>query len=191
MNKRVLAAVAMGMLMVSTPVMAQDEAALVAESRTAVKSLFGKLKSTLMAGMKAGGPPVAMHVCNTAAKGIGKIASKQYGGTVARTSLKPRNANNAPDGWETKVLQAFEARLAKGEDAKKMEHHEVVEMDGKRVFRYMKAIPTAAKPCLMCHGEKLSPKLVALLDEKYPEDRARGYKAGMIRGAFTLQKEMK
>jgi hypothetical protein len=56
--------------------------------------------------------------------------------------------------------------------------------------RYMKAIPTAAKPCLACHGAKISPEVAAKLDDIYPEDKARGYGAGDIRGAFTIRQPM-
>ncbi|MEG3641538.1 Tll0287-like domain-containing protein [Magnetococcus sp. PR-3] len=173
------------------PALAVDEMAMVTESRGAVKMFFGKLKGTLMQGMKSGGPGAAATLCNSAAGGIGNMASKNYGGTVARTSLKVRNPDNAPDAWERKVLESFDARLAAGEDPKKMEHHEVVMVNDQKVFRYMKAIPTAAKPCLACHGEKIHPKAEVTLSRLYPNDKARGYKAGQIRGAFTLKKEIK
>ncbi|ABK45915.1 conserved hypothetical protein [Magnetococcus marinus MC-1] len=187
---QMVGAMALMTLLAAGPALATDEAALLAESRDAVKQFFGKLKGTLMQGMKAGGPNAAMTVCNTAATGIAKQASASYGGSVGRTSLKLRNTDNAPDAWELGVLESFESRLAAGEDPAKMEHHEVVSMDGKQVFRYMKAIPTAAKPCLACHGEKIDPTVEITLNRLYPEDKARGYTEGQIRGAFTLKKEI-
>ena len=45
-------------------------------------------------------------------------------------------------------------------------------------------------PCLKCHGETIEPETAAILDELYPEDKARGYKAGQVRGAFTLKKKL-
>jgi hypothetical protein len=53
----------------------------------------------------------------------------------------------------------------------------------------MKAIPTA-ELCLTCHGEALDPELQATLDELYPADKARGFKEGDIRGAFTLSRPL-
>jgi hypothetical protein len=160
------------------------------ESRAVIKQFFGELKGQLVAALKSGGPGKAIPVCKDVAPAIAKKHSKAKGWDVARTSLKLRNPNNAPDAWEQGVLEQFEARKAAGEDPKKMEFYEVVEQDGKQVFRYMKAIPTAEKPCLMCHGENIKPEITQILDEQYPEDQARGYKAGDIRGAFTITQPM-
>jgi len=112
---------------------------------------------------------------------------------VARTSLKTRNSANAPDAWEKKVLQQFEERRAAGENPAQMAHYEIVEENGQRNFRFMKAIgmpPLDKMPCLKCHGENIDPKITAKLDELYPDDQARGYKPGQIRGAFTITKPL-
>ena len=164
---------------------------LVAESRGVVKAFFGQLKGELVGGIKAGGPAHAISVCNVKAAPIAMQLSKEKGMDVARTSLKLRNPNNKPDAWEEAVLKKFEERKAAGEDVKKMEFSEIVESDGKKVFRYMKAIPTAQKPCLACHGGKIKAEVAAVLDKLYPDDKARGYNAGDIRGAFTISKTLK
>jgi len=104
---------------------------------------------------------------------------------VGRTSLKVRNPNNAPDAWERRVLEEFEARKARGEDVRKLEHAEIVAVNGKKRFRYMKAIPTG-KICLKCHGAKLDPAVAQTLEQFYPQDKARGFRVGDIRGAFTI-----
>lgn len=160
------------------------------ESRAVIKQFFGELKGQLVSGIKKGGPVEAIKVCNSMAPAIAKKHSDQKGWRVARTSLKLRNPANAPDAWEKAVLEQFEARKAAGEDITKMEFYEAVEADGKKAFRYMKAIPTAEKPCLVCHGQNIKPEVAAALDEKYPNDQARGYKAGDIRGAFTITQPM-
>lgn len=160
------------------------------ESRAVVKAFMGELKGQLKAGLKEGGPVKAIDVCNVKAPAIAMAQSKKHGWEVGRTSLKLRNPDNAPDAWEKSVLEKFEARKAAGEDPKKMEYYEAVTQDGKQVFRYMKAIPTAEKPCLACHGEKIQPAVAEALDKLYPADQARGFKAGDIRGAFTITQPM-
>ncbi|VAX09123.1 Cytochrome c family protein [hydrothermal vent metagenome] len=160
------------------------------ESRAAVKEFMGSLKGQLKAALKEGGPVKALNVCNTSAPAIAMVQSKKHGWKIGRTSLKLRNPDNAPDAWEKAVLEKFEARKTAGEDPKKIEHYEVVTQDGKQLFRYMKAIPTAEKPCLACHGEKIQPKVLETLDKLYPQDQARGFKAGDIRGAFTITQPM-
>ncbi len=174
----------------TTPTMATDLSPRVNASRTAIKSFFGALAGELKGALKKADPLEAINVCNTRAMGITSAHSEKNGWQIGRTSLKPRNAANAPDAWETSVLKEFEARKAAGENPKKMEHYEVVTKNGQPFFRYMKAIPTAEKPCLVCHGSNIKPALIEVLDKLYPQDKARGYKAGDIRGAFTITQPM-
>lgn len=53
----------------------------------------------------------------------------------------------------------------------------------------MQAIGTA-EACLGCHGEKIKPELVELIDRHYPQDQARGFREGDLRGAFTLSRAL-
>jgi hypothetical protein len=94
-----------------------------------------------------------------------------------------------PDGWETGVLESFEERKAAGEPVDTMAFAEVVEVDGAKQFRFMKAIPTG-QVCLACHGTEITPEVKVALDEQYPGDQARGYSLGDIRGAFSLSKPL-
>jgi hypothetical protein len=67
-----------------------------------------------------------------------------------------------------------------------MVHAEFTEWEGRKVFRYMKAIPTD-EICLNCHGgDTVKPEVAAKLAEFYPDDQARGFSVGDIRGAFTI-----
>ncbi|MEO5367605.1 MAG: DUF3365 domain-containing protein [Magnetococcus sp. WYHC-3] len=168
-----------------------EVAALVAESRGMVQTFFGKLKGELEAAMKNGGPAAAIKTCNEKAIPLTDELGAQSGWTLGRTSLKLRNPDNAPDAWERSVLESFETRKAAGEDVTKLEQHVIVEEGGQRLWRYMKAIPTAAQPCLLCHSAALLPAVASQIKELYPEDQAVGYAAGDIRGAFTFQKVIK
>lgn len=160
-----------------------------AESRAVTMEFMTTLKGELQTAMKAGGAVNAIQVCNKRAVEIAAGFSEQKGWTVARTSLKYRNPNNAPDAWERKVLEQFEQRKTSGEDAKQMVYAEVVEEGGTKMFRFMKAIPTGPV-CLVCHGEKIDPAVEMRIQKLYPEDRARGFKTGDIRGAFTISQPM-
>lgn len=159
------------------------------KSKAAIGEFAGKLKGQLEAGMKEGGPVNAIGVCNTVAPTLAKEASAKHNMNIARTSLKTRNSNNAPDAWESKVLNSFEERKAKGEALDTIAFAEVVESDGKKEYRFMKAIPTG-EVCLKCHGETIDPATKAKLTELYPNDKATGFKLGDIRGAFTIRQAM-
>jgi hypothetical protein len=182
-----LFAVVFGFFFALAGATAADELAQRTEGARAAVAAFGeKLRGELIAALEAGGPPRAIEVCNLKAPGIADEISKKQGWRVARTSLKVRNPANAPDAWEKAVLEKFEARKAAGEDPAKIEHAEFATEGGKKVFRYMKAIPTAEKPCLACHGSVIAPEAAAVIARHYPNDQARGFKAGDIRGAFTV-----
>ncbi len=163
------------------------------EAKKITGAFFNELKGELGKGMKAGGPVTAIGICNAVAPALAAKHSKETGWEVARTSLKLRNPANAPDAWETKVLKQFEDRRAKGEGPDTLAYAEKVEEGGQEYFRFMKGIvmpPAEKMPCLKCHGENIDPKTAAKLDELYPQDKARGYKAGQVRGAFTLKKKL-
>ncbi|MCK9238631.1 MAG: DUF3365 domain-containing protein [Thiopseudomonas sp.] len=155
------------------------------ELKKAAASLIPPFAQDLMATVKQakedGGPVKAVAACQTLAPEIANQHSTADW-TIGRTSLKTRNRNNAPDAWERSVLANFAERAARGEDAKSISHAETV--NGQ--FRMMKAIPIQ-EDCLGCHGTSIKPDITAALDEKYPDDQARGYAVGDIRGAFTLR----
>ena len=160
-----------------------------AASRVTTGDFMQTLKGALQQAIKDGGPLNAIAVCNEKAPGIAAELSARKGWRVGRTSLKVRNPANAPDDWERNVLKSFEQRLGWGEKPETLEHYEAVERDGKRFFRFMKAIPTG-EVCLTCHGEPIDAGVAAKLKELYPEDQATGYQPGSIRGAFTVTQPM-
>jgi hypothetical protein len=159
-------------------------------SRAAIAALGGGLKSALQEAMKQGGPVAAVNVCHDEAEVIARQICDEKGLTVGRTSRKFRSPDNAPDGWEQAGLEAFAARISAGEKPQDLEMWATVtDADGGRVFRYLKAIPTAPQ-CLKCHGGELAPDLAEKMAELYPGDKARGYAAGDMRGAFTVKVEL-
>jgi hypothetical protein len=171
-------------------VIAAEADPLVAEARATAMKLGKSLKMTLQDAIKTGGPVAALDTCNTAAPAIAETVSAESGWDVARTSLKERNPGNAPDEWELAVLNQFEQRKLAGEAPATLEYSERVSLDGIQTFRYMKAIPTE-EVCMNCHGgDNVKAEVVARLKELYPDDKARGFKAGDLRGAFTLSKPL-
>lgn len=187
---KIISSIIIGVLFISTAYAADNDLKQrTQESKKVVKEFMQQLQGELQSAMKAGGPINAIDVCKIKAPAIAESLSAKHGWDIGRTSLKPRNPSNAPDAWETKVLNDFEARKAKGEDVKPMAHFEAVETDGSETFRFMKAIPTG-EACLKCHGSDIDPKVKAKLQEAYPEDKATGYKLGDVRGAFTISQPM-
>jgi len=155
--------------------------------RTAMDKLGDALKSALQAAMKEGGPVNALDVCNVEAVPIAETISTEEGLLVGRTALKVRNPKNAPDAWEKATLESFQQRLDAEEKLKDLDAWTVITDDaGHRTFRYMKAIGTMPL-CLKCHGGRLDAEVAAKVAALYPEDQAVGFKAGDLRGAFTVR----
>jgi cytochrome c553 len=159
------------------------------EGKGVMKAYFGDLKGELVKGMKEKGPVSTISTCHTVAPSLAETHSQMSGWSVGRTSLKVRNPDNRADAWEAAVLKEFESRKEAGEDPKKLLKAEIVEEEGRKVFRMMKAIPTA-EVCTKCHGAEIAEPVSAKLSELYPKDEARGYKPGDLRGAFTLKKPL-
>ncbi len=160
-----------------------------AEARAIVKELAHSLKSTVKATMKASGPVATIEVCKILAPEKTAAVAVQHGWDVGRTSLKLRNPANRPDAWEQKTLLAFKERTIAGEAISQIDASAIIKTDSGRVFRYMKAIGVG-KPCLSCHGAKLKDPVAKKLGALYPDDNARGYTAGQLRGAFTLSRQL-
>jgi len=170
--------------------MADDKAALMAEGKALIMEFGGALKAELTGAIEAGGPINAIGVCNERAPEVAAALSSSSGWTVARSSHKVRNPGNAPDAYTAAAIEAFLARQEAGEKAADIASAEIVEENGRRVFRMVKAIPTG-KLCLNCHGgDEVTPEVAARLTELYPEDTARGFAEGEMRGVFTLSKSL-
>ena len=177
-RKLALAAVAAACILAS-PVVADSSR--LAESQELTQAFGARLKTELMEALARGGPEAAIEVCRDRAPQIASELSRQSGAKVRRTSLRFRNPANAPEPWETRVLDGFGNTVAKEGG----EPQEYFAEDSNGTARYMMAIPTGPV-CLTCHGQALADTLDARLAIDYPHDRARGYALGDVRGAFSV-----
>ncbi len=109
-----------------------------------------------------------------ATRELSLIANKGASRATFRvTSDEYRQADNAPDDFETKAINAFK----QNKDLKFTEGFE-----GQN-YRYARPI-LVKKGCLKCHGNpKDAPKEVI---EKYGDQKAFGYKVGQVRGIVSV-----
>jgi len=173
-----LTALCASLLAIPLAVFAEEDPLLV-KSREISASFGMQLKAALQDAMTAGGPVAAITVCKDIAPQIASDLSRKSGAKVTRTSLRFRNPMNAPEPWQTSVLQQFEQPGKAELTGEYFEQHE------NNSARYMKAIPTGAL-CLSCHGSNLPVGIKDALDTDYPHDLARNYELGDIRGAFSI-----
>jgi hypothetical protein len=180
------------LLISALPALAQDLGALTAETKKAVMPVVPKVVAAMQEAVAEKGIAGAIPVCKELAPQLIKEKRLETGWDIRRVSLKTRNAERGtPDLWEVRQLADFNIRAANGEKPETLEKSEVVTINGKQVFRYMKALPVA-DVCMKCHGpaEGLDAGLRAKLAENYPHDQATGYTPGQIRGALTVERPL-
>ncbi len=170
----------------STTPTPEEHAKLVNEAFSIVQKFSGTLKPQLKQAIKTKDAAYAVEICSKMASQIAENLSQESGWDISRVSLKPRSPNAKPDAWEEKALIGFDDLVAQGKKPEYIGFAEIV--DGK--FRFMKAQGTE-QVCMNCHGKTVKSKVEKALKEHYPEDQARGYIVGQVRGAFSLSKDLK
>ncbi len=190
--KQVLFALSLVVLAMDCSSDQQSNASMEAETaaaKAAIQHLASALQTELKGAIQAGGPVSAIEVCNTSAMPITQKVASEQGLLLSRVSLKNRNPANLPNDWQSAVLEDFEQQKAAGKNIGDLTWSETVDIEGGQQFRFMKAIATG-DVCLLCHGTQISPEVSQVLAELYPMDRATGYRAGDIRGAFVVTRNL-
>ena len=186
-------AFALPLLLATQALWAQDADALLAETRKTALPVLPKVVGAMQSALKEQGPVAAIAVCKEKAPQLLQEMRLKTGWEIRRISLKTRNeTTGTPDAWEARQLAEFNIRAANGAKPETLEVGAIVTgADGKRSYRYMKALPVA-EVCKTCHGavESLSGDLQAALAKDYPHDRATGYALGDVRGALTVKRPL-
>lgn len=184
--------IALGLMAVALPALSQELNSLTVETRKTVLPLLPKVVSAMQEAVASKGVAGAIPVCKEQAPQLLKEKRQETGWDIRRVSLKVRNPElGVPDVWEALQLADFNIRASNGEKPETLEKGEVVTIEGKKVFRYMKALPIS-EVCLKCHGptDGLDPDLKTKLNVSYPHDTATGYAKGEIRGALTVKRPL-
>jgi hypothetical protein len=193
MKPTYLAAFALPLLLASQTLFAQHTSTLFEDTRKTVLPVLPKVVGAMQSAVQEKGPVAAISVCKEKAPQLLQELRQQTGWGIRRVSLKTRNAaTGTPDAWEVRQLADFNIRAANGAKPEQLEVGEIVnEADGKRTFRYMKALPVVPV-CQTCHGasENFSADLQAALAKDYPHDRATGYTVGEVRGALSVKRPL-
>jgi len=153
-------------------------------SMVIIKNMSHDLKGELMAAVKKGGPAAAVHVCHTRAPEIAAnyVTDNWY---ISRLTDKSRNKNNQVDSTQMEILKKFQDTATA-----EILTWDPDPTDSGLIFHYYKPIRTG-ELCLNCHGKEnmLSPDVAGKLNELYPDDSARGYEVGELRGMFVVEAE--
>ena len=145
-----------------------------------VVSMQDAVLRELTDALSRGGPGSAIGFCHLDATYVSQRIGKDAGIAAGRTSDRLRNPTNAPRPWAAALVKANAGRQAKSVEGF------VVDLDDRvGVLR-----PIAERPvCAACHGpvDKVSPQVLRVLADRYPADRAVGFRDGEIRGWFWVE----
>lgn len=142
----------------------------------------GAIGGALNKAMQDGGVPNALSVCNVKALPITDSLAQYHDIVLQRVSDKSRNPVNQASKLDLEVLNEFKLLLEDGEPAMPI----LKQDDGKKVFYH--AILTMTK-CMQCHGEvgvDIDENHYEKILSLYPNDLAKGYEPGQVRGAFKI-----
>lgn len=156
------------------------------QARRLADELLERVRQLLMTELEKGGYEGAVRVCSEIAQEIPREIEARTGASIRRVSLRYRNPKDIPDEYERRKLEEFEQQHRAR--ALVEESVEVVREDGRTYLRYMRPI-LVGPMCITCHGPKeaIPSSVRAILAERYPDDRATGYRSGDVRGAVSVK----
>lgn len=154
-------------------------------ARHVADTMTADLRARVFAELQRGGPAAAMAVCADSAQAVTARYARD-GVYVRRVSARYRNPANEPDALENEWLLRLHSLRAAG--ALPAEVVDTVAEQAGSVLRYLRPV-LIAEPCLTCHGDRagMQPEVLQLLAERYPDDRATGYRPNDLRGAVSVR----
>jgi Protein of unknown function (DUF3365) len=145
-----------------------------------VVAMHDSVLRELTDALSRGGPGSAMAFCHLDSTYVAQRVGRTEGIGAGRTSDRLRNPTNAPKPWAAALVKANA-----GKEARSVEGFAVDLGDRVGLLR-----PIAERAmCDGCHGpaDKLSPAVRSALQDRYPVDRAVGFRDGEIRGWFWVE----
>lgn len=149
-----------------------------------VADAFQLLSSNLQNAIQQGGISNALPYCSVAAQPLTRSVGEPKGVTVRRFTHKPRNPQGKANEMEMAVLAHWQ-RLLPTTNAPAALATNI--SPGKVTF--FAPIVLSQPLCLNCHGQPgkdISPEHVALIDKLYPQDQAKGFEMGDLRGGWRV-----
>ncbi len=140
------------------------------------------LGANLMGTIQKKGVPAALTFCHERAYPLTDSMSVAFSAKIKRVSDRPRNPKNKANSIEEAHIQTFKQALEQ-----KTEMLPMVADLGEEVQFYAPIITNAM--CLKCHGDTktdVSLDVQNLLLEKYPNDKATGYRINEVRGIWSI-----
>ena len=158
------------------------DSTVVKEGKSIAMSSFKILSSKLKSAIKKGGPVAGIDICSSKAQKLTDSISLAKNVKLKRVSLKNRNENNIANKSEASILNSWQADL----DNNKSIKPKIIRNNNQEITF---VAPIKVKhQCIICHGtdDFVTPEIRLKLKEHYPNDKARNYSEGDLRGAWVI-----
>ena len=149
-----------------------------------VKASQSTLQAALLGAIENEGLVGAVEYCNANAYEIVKTLEDSLNVKIKRVSQKPRNPLDEPDSVEGMILEAYAYDFSPTNAV-----NQILEFDEKTLI-FTQPIAIANGLCLNCHGtpgEQVNDEVLAVIQSRYPDDKALGYSLGELRGMWSVK----
>lgn len=161
----------------------EARAELIDRGNSVSQKLASALMTNLSAQIRQDGIAEAINFCSVAAIPLTDSISDQEGVKVSRVSHLNRNPNNAANEQEMEIIEKYLAHIEAAEPI------DPVVIAEEQQYIYYSPILISMPTCLKCHGvqgEDIPAEVSQELQQRYPNDKATGFKMGELRGLFKV-----
>jgi hypothetical protein len=163
-----------------------------AEGKKVAGQAFQLLSGQLMGAMAKGGPIHAIDFCSTRALALTAAVGSSNRVVLHRVTHAPRNPANAANPLEQELITRFQAEIRFGTNQPPMPPAPVMRTNEAGVAVFYAPIVLSNPLCLQCHGtpgREIATATAEAIRQRYPKDRATGFRPGDIRGLWKVEIE--
>jgi hypothetical protein len=145
---------------------------------------FGVLSSRLGKAIADAGLTNAIEFCSVHGIAFTTAVGVTNRVVLRRVTHRPRNPQNRADTSEVTLIQRFEKESSQGTTSKP-----AVVVNSPETITYYAPIVLKLPLCLSCHGQPgtdIKPEVLANISKTYPNDEAKGFKPGEVRGLWRV-----
>jgi len=161
-----------------------------AEGKKVAGEAFQVLSGQLMGAMAKGGPTHAIDFCSTRALGLTSAVGSSNRVGLQRVTHAARNPANLANPLEQELIARFQAEMRAGTNLPPVPPAPVIRTNASGARVFYAPIVLSNPLCLQCHGapgREIASATAEAIGQKYPQDRATGFRMGDLRGLWKVE----
>lgn len=164
---------------------AEEKEQYLKKGKKTAQNAFKVLSTNLSEKMQEGGVELAVDFCHLEALTLTEGVAENNDTKIRRAALKYRNPSNELTAIEKEAFDEYLARMKNG--ANDLSPIIKAKKDGGAYF----FSPIILQPqCVSCHGkvgEQISESTLAIINDKYPNDKAVNFEIGELRAIWSIE----